>query len=129
MEGTMNVQELAHAARAAEWQEKIRMCRSSGQSVTCWCAEHQISPKTYYRWERICLAEAAERLGYTGGEKQGLIKVNPAELSPASYASHTLPIPTAAELVIRCGQVALEINSEMPVTRIAELVSALNSHV
>ena len=123
----MNVQELAHAARATEWQERIRMCRSSGQSVTCWCAEHQISPKTYYRWERICLAEAAERLGYTGDDNQGLIKVNPAELSEKSHQTSTTTMAT--ELVIRCGQVSLEINSDTPVTRIAELVAALNSHV
>ena len=123
----MKVQELAHRARVAEWQEKIRKCRSSGMSVTCWCAENQISPKTYYRWERTCLAEAAERLGYSGGENQGLIKVNPFELSQASHSSHVSA--TAAELVIRCGQVSLEISPEMPVTRIAELVTALNSHV
>ena len=123
----MNVQELAHAARVTEWQERIRMCRSSGQSVTCWCAEHQISPKTYYRWERICLAEAAERLGYTGDDNQGLIKVNPAELSEKSHQTSTTTMAT--ELVIRCGQVSLEINSDTPVTRIAELVAALNSHV
>ena len=125
----MEVRNLTHAARAAEWQERIRMCRSSGMSVTCWCAENRISPKTYYRWERICLAEAAERLGYTGGNNQGLIKVDPAALSPTSHDTYTLPVATAAELVIRCGQVSLEINSEMPVTRIAELVTALNSHV
>ncbi len=125
----MNIQEIAHVARATEWQERIRMCRSSGKSVTCWCAERRISPKTYYRWERICLAEAAKRLGYTGSDNQGLIKVNPAELPQTNYAFHTLPSSTAAELVIRCGQVSLEINSEMSVTKIAELVSALNHHV
>jgi len=125
----MNVQELAHAARAAEWQERIRICRSSGMGVTRWCAENKISPKTYYRWERLCLAETAERLGYTGNNCQGLIKINPAELSNGNHNINLLPTATAAKLVIRCGQVSVEINSEMPVTRIAELVAALNSHV
>ena len=125
----MNVQELAHAARAAEWQERIRVCRSSGMSVTRWCEENQISPKTYYRWERTCLAETAQRLGYTDGNNQGLIKVNPAELSNGNHTFNSLASATAAELVIRCGQVSIEINSEMSVTRIAELVSALNRHV
>lgn len=129
MEGNMNVQELAHAARAADWQERIRECRSSGMSVTRWCEENQISPKTYYRWERTCLAEAAERLGYTGSRSQSLIKVNPAELSDGNHSFKTSSATPAAELVIRCGQVSLKINSEMPVAWIAELVSALNSHV
>ena len=125
----MKIREISHVARAAEWQERIRMCRSSGMSVTCWCAENQISPKTYYRWERICLAEAAERLGYTGSSTQGLVKIDPGKLSNENNNPNMSSITTAAELVIRCGQVSIEINSEMPVARIADLVSALNSHV
>ena len=34
--------------QAAEWAEKIRDCQSSGLSVTRWCAENEIAPKTYY---------------------------------------------------------------------------------
>lgn len=126
MEESMEVRQLSHAARAAEWQERIHTCRSSGLSVTRWCTENQISPKTYYRWERICLAEAAERLGYTGGST-GLVKVDPNQL-PTNTSTVFSPA-AAAELVIRCGQVAIEIQSDMPVARIAELVSALNRHV
>ena len=122
----MEVRQLSHAARATEWQERIRTCRSSGLSVTRWCEENQISAKTYYRWERICLAEAAEQLGYTG-RTTGLVKVDPNQLS--TNASPVLSPAAAAELVIRCGQVSIEIRSEIPVARIAELVSALNSHV
>ena len=33
---------------AAEWAARIRSCRSSGQ----WCSDHNISPQTYYRWQR-----------------------------------------------------------------------------
>ena len=122
----MEVRELAHAARAIEWQERIRACRSSGLSVTRWCVENQISPKTYYRWERICLAEAAQRLGYT--EKgSGLVRIDPDQLPAGMNSTHENT--AAAELVIRCGNITLEVNSEMPVARIAELVSALNSHV
>ena len=122
----MEVRQLSHAAKAAEWQERIRTCRSSGLSVTRWCAENEISPKTYYRWERTLLAEAAERLGYTGSPT-GLVKVDPNQLPTNTSAVFSPAV--AAELVIRCGQVAIEIQSEMPVARIAELVSALNSHV
>ena len=37
---------------AAEWAARIRSCRSSGLTVKQWCSEHQISPQTYYRWQR-----------------------------------------------------------------------------
>ncbi len=37
---------------AAEWAARIRSCRSSGLSVRQWCSDHNISPQTYYRWQR-----------------------------------------------------------------------------
>ena len=35
-----------------EWSRRVADCRSSGQTVTGWCAEHGIKPKTYYNWQR-----------------------------------------------------------------------------
>ena len=37
---------------AAECAARIRSCRSSGLSVRQWCSDHNISPHTYYRWQR-----------------------------------------------------------------------------
>ena len=34
------------------WSERVADCRSSGQAVTRWCAEHGIKPKTYYQWQK-----------------------------------------------------------------------------
>ena len=31
-------------------------CRSSGMSVTRWCAEHNVKPKTYYNWQKKVFA-------------------------------------------------------------------------
>ena len=35
-----------------EWSQRVADCRSSGLSVTRWCAEHSIKPKTYYNWQK-----------------------------------------------------------------------------
>jgi len=57
-----------------------------------------------------------------------MIKIDPMTLS--NMESSEVPISTApAELVIHCGCVSMDISSEMPVARIAELVAALNRHV
>ncbi len=48
----MTVTEVKHAAKRQEWQERIMECRSSGEPVQRWCAEHQVCTTTYYRWER-----------------------------------------------------------------------------
>ena len=50
----MDARELKHAERMQEWESQIRMCRSSGKTVTLWCRENQINPKTNYKWERQC---------------------------------------------------------------------------
>ena len=73
------------------------------------------------------LGEAAKRLGYAN-ENQGLIKVNPNQL-PTGYTNSGEPNTSGIECIIRYGQVSIEINSEMSVSKIADLVGALNSHV
>jgi len=46
----MTVREVKHEAKLQEWAEKIRDCRSSGETVKDWCASHSVTLKTYYHW-------------------------------------------------------------------------------
>ena len=48
----MNANQMKHAANLAEWKQRIVDCRASGLSVRAWCEGKQVSPSTYYRWER-----------------------------------------------------------------------------
>ena len=48
----MGACELKRQAKLEHWKMQIIDCRSSGMSVRGWCAEHNISTKTYYRWEK-----------------------------------------------------------------------------
>ena len=52
----MTSTELKHQAQIAKWTELIKECRSSGLPVKTWCQQAQITPSTYYRWERNVLA-------------------------------------------------------------------------
>lgn len=38
----MEIRTFKHAAKMSEWQERIRVCRSSGQPVRTWCAANGI---------------------------------------------------------------------------------------
>lgn len=69
----MTVTEIKHAAKRREWQDRIIECRNSGTSVRRWCAERQICPTTYYRWER----EIFGSLGKKGRESQRLAAPGP----------------------------------------------------
>ena len=128
----MNAWDIKREMAIPIWQERIKACRASGMSIDLWCAANNISRKTYYRWEKLCVARALVgkegRITDTCNE-HSMVKIDPMTLSNNMEGSER-PISTApAELVIHCGCVSMDISPEMPVTRIAELVAALNRHV
>ena len=102
-----------------EWSRRVADCRSSGLSVTHWCTEHNVKPKTYYNWQKKVFA--------------AMLAQQQAEMSDASPRFAELPPPadekqpTAAEkqrdLVasVRIGDASLEVYSGASV----EIVSAL----
>ena len=129
----MDTWAIKREAQIPKWQERIQACRGSGQSVEQWCQDNGVSSKTYYRWEKYCLQIAGGTLNpstplYPKRTEHCLIKVNPQNL-PASTETTSIQQNAPAELVIRCGCVSMDISPQMPVTRIADLVAALNSHV
>ena len=100
-----------------EWSRRVADCRSSGLSVTRWCAEHSIKPKTYYNWQKkvfaAMLAQQAELSGRTPKF---------AELPPPTDEKVSAPAETR-DLVasVRIGNASLEVYGGAS----AEIVSAL----
>jgi hypothetical protein len=58
----MTVKETAHAYKLRQWTELICDCKTSGKSVTAWCAEHSINVKTYYYWQKRVREAACEKM-------------------------------------------------------------------
>jgi putative transposase len=54
----MNTREMASEYRSAQWAEIIREQKSSGQSISAWCAANGVSRQRYFYWQRR-LREAA----------------------------------------------------------------------
>ena len=121
----MNAWEIKRAAQIPIWQERIKACRSSGMTVKAWCKENGFTKQTYYAWEKLCLQRAHNENVPTSA----IIKVVPDELPSGEATPKVQPYTAPAELVLHCGCVSIDINSGVPVTRIAELVAALNGHV
>lgn len=38
--------------RLQYWTERVRECHTSGLTVKAWCQQNNVSPKTYYYWQR-----------------------------------------------------------------------------
>ena len=101
-----------------EWSRRVADCRSSGLSVTRWCTEHGIKPKTYYTWQKKVFAAMIAQ------QQAELSDMAPrfAELPP--LAEEKLPAPAQkSDLVasVRIGDASLEVYSGAS----AEIVSAL----
>ena len=92
-------------------------CRSSGLSVTRWCAEHEIKPKTYFNWQKKVFAAMLEQQ-CLGLEAQREPERRFAEL-PAPGAQNELVA------TVRIGEAALNIYSGANTEVVAALCRAL----
>lgn len=97
----------------AEWSERVKACRSSGQAVSEWCKEHGIASKTYYNWER-------EVLGIAGKSQ---------EESKQARSIVALPVEaernTGAAARIRAGGVTIEIERGADAQTIRAIIEAV----
>ena len=63
----------------AEWADKISQCRESGLTVSEWCRQNSINPKTYYYHLRKIRKEICEQIPVpvmTVPEESHSVKVN-----------------------------------------------------
>ena len=70
---------VAQAPALALWSERVRECRESGQKVSQWCAEHEISVSTYYKWQRKLFAMVQQ-------EQPRFAEITPAKITSGPAA-------------------------------------------
>ena len=95
---------------AAEWAARIRSCRSSGLSVRQWCSENQISPQTYYRWQRRIFDMVKVQ------QAPQFADVTPERLSPVGGVAVTVRI-AGAEVDIHNGADAATVETVLRVLK------------
>ena len=95
---------------ATEWAARIRSCRSSRLTVRQWCSEHQISPQTYYRWQRrlFDMVKAQQEVKFAD--------VTPEQLSPIDGIAVTVRMAWA-ELDIHSGADAATVETVLRVLK------------
>lgn len=120
----MNTREATRNYRMNQWTEIIKECRSSGQSVAAWCADHDINPKSYYYWLRRLREAACEALPPLGTGNSPIVPVN--------YPVHkdetiTKIQESSPEILLRFGSVTLELYNNASTALIENTIRALQN--
>lgn len=119
----MNTREVTQKYRLNKWTEIVRECRSSGQTVSAWCADHDINPKTYYYWLRRIRMAACEALPALNTQNNPIV--------PVKIPVHTgniVPVgQEASDMVLRFGAATMEIRNTASATLIENTLRALQN--
>ena len=102
-----------------EWSQRVADCRSSGMSVTRWCSEHNVKPKTYYNWQKkVFSAMLAQQQADMADASPRFVELPPPadEAQPAAAEKQTDLVAS-----VRIGDASLEVYGGAS----AEIVSAL----
>ena len=102
-----------------EWSRRVADCRSSGMSVTRWCTEHNVKPKTYYNWQKkVFSAMLAQQQAETSdaAPRFAELPAPPGETQLAAAEKQTDLVAS-----VRIGDASLEVYGGAS----AEIVSAL----
>ena len=127
----MDVRAMKHAAKLAEWSEKVQACRSSGLTVKEWCEQNHVCAKTYYTWERVYLAEVSKRLSIPErlpAQAGQLVRIEPNQLRDEDEGSMpALPAQSTSNvgITLRYGNMSVEMPAGMEIGQVAELMKVM----
>lgn len=106
----MNTREITRKYRLNQWTEIIKECRSSGQKISEWCAEKDISTASYYYWLKLVRTAACESLPALNSGNQQIVPVKmPASLTVAE--SKPALQDSVSHIILRVGAVTLELHN------------------
>lgn len=120
----MNTREVTQQYRLNQWMEIIRECRSSGQTVSSWCSNHNIKETSYYYWLKRIRVAACESLPAISTPKQEIVPVNIP--SPPLESGFQVQEPTSA-IIVHFGSVTLELHNSASAALIENTLKALHN--
>lgn len=125
----MRLQEAKREANLRKWREEVYNCRSSGQTVVGWCRERGITPKTYYRWQKLVWEHESGALAERAAEQSKLVKTGTAVSSVAFEAVPLIGSETeymsSAGITIRRGEWAVEVQGGADILLLRQILEML----
>lgn len=109
----MDVKKVSEEVRLQQWMGIIKECRESGDTVTKWCKEHNISEASYYYYLKKIREKACEML-------------------PVEATTPFVPIavknePTStANIVFRKGDISIEVSNSLTEELLTTIIRSLS---
>lgn len=120
----MNTREATRKYRLNQWTEIIRECRSSGQTVTAWCNDHDINPKSYYYWLRRVREAACEALPAIPSENNTIV---PVDIPVSAAGINSVAHKSSPDILLRFGSITLELHNNASEALIENTLRALQN--
>jgi hypothetical protein len=120
----LNTRAVTQKYRLNKWTDIIRECRSSGQTVTAWCTEHDINPKSYYYWLKKVRLAACEALTPINSENSLIV---PIDISTQTTHSNSEIKSMSSDIVIRIGSITLELSNNASAALIENTLRAIQN--
>lgn len=92
--------------RIIKWTSIIKQCRSSEMTVTAWCEENNINPKTFYYWQR----KIRKRIFNSINDADSTHRTNFIQL-PVSTHSSADALSFKPDIVLHVGNNVLELSN------------------
>lgn len=125
----MTTREMTSEYRLAQWAEKIREQKNSGQNIRQWCELNGIDRQRYFYWQRKLRQAACNQLpGMQMGNGPTAMCVAPgfAQVQVVEAAVPTAPKPAlSGQMRLEVGSVRLIADAAYPPEQLARLVREL----
>jgi transposase-like protein len=120
----MNTRETTYNYRLNQWTAIIRECRSSGQSVSAWCADHDINNKSYYYWIKRVREAACEALPALTSGSSPIVPVN---IPVSETVTDSVNQGTSSDIILHLGTVTLELSNSASALLIENTLKAIQN--
>jgi transposase-like protein len=120
----LSTREATRKYRLNKWSRIIQECMGSGQTVSAWCREHNISENSYYYWLRK-VREAACESG--SGDRAKNNTIVPVDIPIHSDITNSAALESSCDIVLRLGSVTLELHNDASAALIENTLRALKN--
>lgn len=119
----MDTREATQQYRLNQWTQRIYECRNSGQKISDWCADHNITETTYYYWLRRVRLAACEALPVLNAGKNTIVPIN----IPVPETQFGTPNQSSPAIVITLDDVTLEVHNNASQSLIEDTLRAIQN--